>query len=91
MVRYMIQQAKQLVREEEILSSPNPEPGKILCPDVAELVKNPHSLDELSRLVPGKKDCTCVNEDEVKKPVQKRLILANLKEIYGFLRRLIRG
>jgi hypothetical protein len=39
-----------------ILSSPNVKPGKVLPPATAEMVKEFYVSDEISRIMPGRKN-----------------------------------
>ena len=81
---YMARQAKKLVQEKGILSSPNPKHGKMLSKDTQNLVESFYSSDDVSRVMPGKKDVvsimTAVGQREHR---QKRLLLCNLKEAYS--------
>lgn len=79
---YMARAAKKLVREKGILSTPNPKPGRTLSDVTAESVKDFYNSDEVSRMMPGKKDYVTIRNKEGKNQVQKRLVLANLHEIY---------
>ena len=47
-----------------------------------ELVKDFLNSDDVSRMMPGKKDYVTIRNKEGKIQVQKRLVFANLKEIY---------
>jgi hypothetical protein len=53
---YMIRRAKQLVMDQDIMSSPNPKPDKTLNEVTVEVVKSFCSSDEVSGVMPGKKD-----------------------------------
>lgn len=79
---YMARAVKKLVKEKGILSTPNPKPGRTLNENVAELVKDFYNSDDVSRMMPGRKDCVSIKNKEGKTQVQKRLVLANVKEIY---------
>ncbi|KAG1662397.1 Ribosome biogenesis protein NOP53 [Nymphon striatum] len=57
--------------------------GKVLSETVMQTVENFYQNDEISCLMPGKSDCVSVKIGGEKKHVQKRLLLANIKEIYG--------
>lgn len=85
---YMARKAKELVREKGVMCSPDPKPGsKTLAENVVELVQNFYNSDEVSRQLPGKKDYVSVkNGDNKRTHVQKRLVLANLKEIYNLFK-----
>ena len=80
---YMARCAKKLVEEKGILSSPNSKPGMPLPESTAQLVKTFYYHDDMSRVMPGKKDFLSVrNENGEKEHRQKRLVLCNLKEAY---------
>lgn len=50
--------------------------------NTAQLVKEFYNEDDISRMMPGKKDCVTIRDKCMKTQVQKRLVLANLNEIY---------
>ena len=80
---YMARQAKKLVQEKGILSSPNPKPGKTLSPIIEEQVVDVYHSDDISRVMPGRKDCVSVMTAGGKREQrQKRLLLCSLKEAY---------
>lgn len=54
---YMVRTAKKLVKEKEILSTPNPKPGRTLDEKTYKAVIDFYNNDEVSRVMPGKKDC----------------------------------
>ena len=76
--------AKAIQTASGCLSETNPKPGKVLNPETAALVKTFYRSDQVSRVMPGKKDFVSVrNKTSGKRDqVQKRLILCNLKEAY---------
>ena len=78
----MARTAKNLVKKSGILSSPNPKHGCTLSTDTIRLVQCFYELDEVSRIMPGKKDFVSIREGDHRVHVQKRLILGNLKEVY---------
>ena len=80
---YMARAAKKLVAEKGVLSTPNPKHGKTLSEETVNLVRSFYKSDEISREMPGMKDCVAVNIHGVKVSLQKRLILCNLKEAYS--------
>lgn len=80
--RYMAIKAKDLVKEKGILSTPDPKSGHSLAPKTVELVCDFYNSDEVSRVMPGKKDYVSVRQDGQRVHLQKRLILSNLKECY---------
>jgi hypothetical protein len=53
---YMIRRAKQLVMNQGIMSSPYLKPGKTLNKVTVEVVKSFYNSDEVSTVMPGKKD-----------------------------------
>ena len=74
--------AKKLVEEKGVLSDPNPKKGKTTEKETIELVKKFYRSEEVSRMMPGKKDVVSVLVDGERKHIQKQLILCNLKEMY---------
>ena len=62
----------------------NPKPGKVLDPETEDKVVNFYRSDQVSRVMPGKKDFVSVRSKSngKREHVQKRLILCNLKEAY---------
>lgn len=84
---YMVRQAKKLLKEKGILESPNPKPGKALSKAIVDTVKSFYENDEISRIMPGIKDCmTVVDLNGIKTKMSKRLILCNLKEAYSLFK-----
>ena len=79
---YMARKAKDLAKVNGVLSSPNPKHGCTLPTVTITLVQDFYELDEISRMMPGKKDFVSIREGDHRVHVQKRLILGNLKEIY---------
>ena len=57
--------------------------GKQLEHDTAALVTTFYHQDDISRTMPGKKDCLSINVEGKRVKIQKILILANLKEVYA--------
>ena len=78
----MATNAKRLAIERGILSTPNPRVGRTLAKDTVIKVKEFYYQDDISRVMPGKKDCYSIYVDGQKQTIQKRLILGNLKELY---------
>ena len=72
MSSYMARQAKNLVREKSVLSTPNSCAGKTLPIDVVDSVKTFYKSDAVSRVMPGKKDCVSVRKDDVRVLEQKQ-------------------
>ena len=79
---YMARKAKELVAEKGILSTPNPKPGHSLPSETIDLVTNFYESDNVSRIMPGKKDFVSVKSGDGHIHVQKRLVLCNLKELH---------
>ena len=74
------------------MESCNRKPGKSLSSEVVEVVRSFYKSDEISRVLPGMKDCVSVrteNGDKVK--LSKRLILCNLTESYKFFTEIVSG
>jgi hypothetical protein len=63
---HMIRRAKQLVMDQGIMSSPNPKPCKSLNKVAVEVVKSFYNSDEVSRVMPSKKDYTSIQVSGVK-------------------------
>ena len=82
--RYLIRRAKQLVAEKGIMSSPNPKIGSQTLPThTEEEIKRFYLSDDVSRVMPGKKDFVSVVQVQGKRVhQQKRLLLCNLREAY---------
>ena len=80
---YMARKSKQLVREKGVLSSPDPKPGHSLPSETVKLVTDFYQSDEISRMMPGRKDFVSVRQEGRRVHVQKRLVLSNLKEVYS--------
>ena len=79
---YMARKAKQLVLEKGIFATPNPKPGHFLPIKSVDLVKSFYESDDVSRVMPGKKDFVSIIQGGKRVHMQKRLVLGNLKEIY---------
>ena len=77
----MATQAKHLVLEKGILSTPNPKMGKALPVEITEMEISFYKEDDISRPMPGKKDCFTIEKNGEKIKVQKKLVLSNLKHI----------
>ena len=79
---YLVKRARDLKNQKGILASPERRKGKMLPNEVVETVKLFFEDDEVSRLMPGKKDFVSIGRNIHK---QKRLLLCNLKELYALL------
>ena len=84
---HMARQARRLVEEKGIMTSPNPRQGRTLPAEVAEKVVQFYCNDEISRMMPGEKDFVTIREGGEKKQVQKRLILCSLKKAYSLFKK----
>lgn len=82
---HMVRVARKIKENTGILSTPGIKTGsKTISEDSKQAVINFFERDDISRIMPGKKDCISVRDDQgVKQAVQKRLILANLREVYS--------
>ncbi|XP_072043498.1 uncharacterized protein [Amphiura filiformis] len=75
--------ARKLKESKGILADPPIKRGKPLPIEVQQAVADFYEDDEFSRLYPGQNDSVSVrNADGTKETKQKRLLLANLKELY---------
>ncbi|XP_044575132.1 uncharacterized protein LOC123258940 [Cotesia glomerata] len=85
--RHMSRVAKALVEEKGLLSVPESKLGRKIADQVKLKVENFYNDDEYSAPMPGMKDFVSVrNDDDNRVPVQKRLVLSNLKELYQCFR-----
>ena len=57
---YMAQKSKKLVKEKGVLSLPDPKPGPSLLPETVDIVHAFYESDDISRVMPGKKDFVSV-------------------------------
>ena len=64
------------------LSLPDPKHGPSLPPLTVQLIHEFYQSDDVSRVMPGRKDFVSVREKGKRIHVQKRLVLSNLKELY---------
>ena len=79
---YMARKAKDLVREKGVFATPNPNLGHPIAPKTADLVRGFYESDDVSRIMPGKKDFVSVKQGEHRAHIQKRLVLSKLREVY---------
>lgn len=80
---YIVDQARQLLNQKGPLSSTSQKPGRSLSAETTTSVKQFYESDEISRAMPGKKDCIAARDETGAKVwLPKRLLLANLKELY---------
>lgn len=80
--KHMIEVAKNLVEESGILATPKPKSGKVTSDEDVRKVIDFYNTPEVSRLMPGIKDCVTVRNGILSEKVQKRLVLCNLKEAH---------
>lgn len=81
--RRQARKAKQLVNQFGILSSPNPRGGRKLPAETENLVQDFYLREDISRIMPGKKDFISVKLDDGKRThIQKQLLLCNIDELY---------
>ena len=78
----MVKRARQLKRDKGILASPDHKRGKTVNGDVKQRIHDFYQSDEYSRMCPGKKEYITVRDGTIKEQKQKRLLLANLRELY---------
>lgn len=74
---------KDLVAEQGILCSVGKKKGRSLDLQIEESVCNFYREPDVSKELPGKKDCKSVKNGDERVIKQKRLILGNLREIYS--------
>ena len=81
---YMARKAHQLKEGSGVLPDPHkPSKGRRISEDDMEKVKQFFESDDVSRMMPGKKDYVTVRDrDAGKVKVQKRLVLGGLREVY---------
>lgn len=81
--RRMTRQARKL-RKNGFGTRPEPKKGgRRLSNETINLVKNFYLSDDVSRMMPGVKDCISVVENGVRQMKQKRLLLNNLDNLYN--------
>jgi hypothetical protein len=69
--------------DQGIMSSPNPKPGKNLNKVTVEDVKSFYNSDEVSRVMPGKRDYISIKVSGVNMHEEKRLLLCNFKNSHA--------
>lgn len=79
---FLLSQVQSLVAEQGILCSPNPRMGRGLSPEVVQTVVEFYKDDDISRVMPGQRDCVSIVTDGVRQTVQKRLLTMSLNETY---------
>ncbi|CAH0547109.1 unnamed protein product [Brassicogethes aeneus] len=85
--QYMARKVKKIVNEKGILVTPNPKPGKVLDENLAQKIVEFYQKDDISRIMPGKKDFVAIKKEGEKQHIQKRLVLANLSEVYALFKK----
>ena len=73
--------ARKSIKGKGILSTPNPKPGSSLPQETTDLVTQFYESDDISRIMPGKKDFVSVRKEGRRVNVRKRLVISNLKEV----------
>ena len=79
---YLVRQSKKQVEERGILSLPGPSRGPSLPPETVIIVSSFYESDDISRVMPGKKDFVSVKKEGKREHIQKRLVLSDLKGVY---------
>lgn len=82
----MVKQSRALLHSKGILSSPEAKCGKSVDGTTVTLIKTFYESDEVSRVMPGRKDCISLKTDNGRIAVQKRLVLSNLREVYNLFK-----
>lgn len=80
--KHMITVAKKLVEEKGVFADPNTKPGRATTDEDVKKVIDFYNSPEVSRIMPGIKDCVTIRNCSVNEKVQKRLVLCNLKEAH---------
>lgn len=60
--------------------------GRSLPEVTVNKVKNFYSSDEISRVMPGIKDCVTIRENETRRQIQKKLLLHSSRDIYNLFK-----
>ena len=82
---YTARKSKELVKEKGIVSLPSPKLGPLLPSEMIDMIQEFYESDEITRVMPGKKDFVSVKIEGKCVHVQKQLVLNNLREVYhGF-------
>ena len=77
----MARKVKELVQEKGILSTPDPR-ARPFPQEIVDRMTSFYKSEDISRVMPGKKDCVSVMVHGQHVSRQKYLILSNLKEVY---------
>ena len=79
-------ESKKSCSSKRYFSNPDSKPGHALAPKTAELVLAFYNCDEVSRIMPGKKDFVSVKQNGHRFQVLKRLILGDQKSATNCLK-----
>lgn len=79
----MARSSKDIFEKFGIFTTPTISPRYALAAEVVDAVKNFYCSDDVSRLMPGRKDFVSVKYENGRIHQQKRLILNNLNEVYN--------
>lgn len=81
--RRQAKKAKELVKQNGILSSPNPRGGRKLSSETENLVAKFYLREDNTRIMPGKKDFVSIKLDNgTRIHLQKQLLMCNINELY---------
>lgn len=80
--QYIASQAKKLVNEKGILSTPGSRTGRGLSEEIKTSVILFYESDDVSRVMPGMNDYVSIHIEGVRQRIQKRLMMMSLKEAY---------
>ncbi|CAH1107444.1 unnamed protein product [Psylliodes chrysocephalus] len=69
--QYMARAVKKMVKEKGIFSTPNPKPGKTILNYIFTIVREFYLSEDISRMMPGNKDCVVIEKEDRKEYVQK--------------------
>ena len=90
--KYIARRAKKLQEEKGPMSYPEQKrAGNELPEATVKAVQDYFNRDEVSRAMPGKKDCVSVRIGGIRKKVQKRLLLSTLREAFHHFHEIIPG
>ena len=81
--KYLIQKSRDFGKENGVLSLPLQKKGKSVSHEMKEEIVSFCENDEISKIMPGKKDYISIGRNMHK---QKRLLLTNLKELYAIFK-----
>lgn len=81
--KYLVKKSREIKNTKGILSKPEAKQGNKLSEDAKQAVMKFYQRDDISRICPGKKDYVSVRKDGQKVHEQKRLLLANMNELYA--------